>query len=260
MNDRWMWATAAAAVGAAAIAPDWPWWVGPLAGLVWVVLRRPWLALVAVVLVVGHRAHGSLEGLEAPVPDRVTGVAQLVGDPEPQRFGVQAVLRIDGEVPEELQRPARGAERQPALERVRVRIVRAVRPLGQGDRRRIERCLGGRHPGPPAEVGEDRLPRDPLGLLREETDVGLRRRQLQSALLGVVEAGQQPQQRRLPRAVRTHDPDHVTGCDHQIEVPEQPTGAVTRGEPLHHQLGRHPGERRGQLTASAARTTCRSVS
>jgi len=91
-----MWATAAAAALAALAAPAWPWWAAVMVFAAWCALRRPWLVLLAVVLLVGGRAHASLAGLDAPLPERVAGVAQLVADPELQRFGLQVVLRIDG--------------------------------------------------------------------------------------------------------------------------------------------------------------------
>lgn len=62
----------------------------------WAVTRRPVLLLVALVVFVGGRANESLAALAAPLPEEVDGVAQLVSDPEADRFGTRVVVRVDG--------------------------------------------------------------------------------------------------------------------------------------------------------------------
>ncbi|MHB1139064.1 MAG: ComEC/Rec2 family competence protein, partial [Microthrixaceae bacterium] len=47
-------------------------------------------------LVVTSRAHDSVESLAAPLPQRVDAVGELVSDPEPQRFGTQFLVRVEG--------------------------------------------------------------------------------------------------------------------------------------------------------------------
>lgn len=58
--------------------------------------RRPVLVAVALLVVVGSRADASVAALGVPPPERVDGVATLVSDPAPRRFGLQVVLDIDG--------------------------------------------------------------------------------------------------------------------------------------------------------------------
>ncbi|UDY35769.1 ComEC/Rec2 family competence protein [Dermatobacter hominis] len=58
--------------------------------------RHPVEVALALALVAGGRSDASLRALEAPLPDRVEGTAQLVGDPEPGRFGTTVELRIGG--------------------------------------------------------------------------------------------------------------------------------------------------------------------
>lgn len=64
--------------------------------LVAFVHRRPVEVAVALALVAGGRSDAALRALDAPLPDRVEGVAQLVTDPQPGRFGTTVELRIDG--------------------------------------------------------------------------------------------------------------------------------------------------------------------
>lgn len=96
MSDHALVAAAVAAVLCAVVAPAVP----PAAALAFVALalvaRRPEPLLVALVLLVGARAHASLEALDRPLPARLDGEAELVGDPEPGRFGSTAVVRLDG--------------------------------------------------------------------------------------------------------------------------------------------------------------------
>ena len=62
------------------------------------VSRRVGVAVVAVglFLLVSGRSHQSLQAMDEPLPARVDAVAQLVTDPEPQRFGTQFIVRVQG--------------------------------------------------------------------------------------------------------------------------------------------------------------------
>jgi competence protein ComEC len=61
-----------------------------------VVHRRPVEVALALALLAGLRADASLRALEVPLPERVDGVAQLVSDPRPGRFGTTVELRVGG--------------------------------------------------------------------------------------------------------------------------------------------------------------------
>lgn len=78
-----------------------PWLAA--AGLLAVVLLagattsvHPVVVVVAIAVLVGARSDASLASLRAPVDGQVSGVAELVGDPEPRRFGVQVTLDLHG--------------------------------------------------------------------------------------------------------------------------------------------------------------------
>lgn len=93
------------------------------------VTRRPALVVLALAVLVGARAESSASALAAPLPAGVDGVASLMSDPAPRRFGVQVVIGIDGrrylaEVPTD-----RAAELRPMLTGERVRVVGRPRPL-----------------------------------------------------------------------------------------------------------------------------------
>lgn len=96
MEDHTIVAAAALAAVLAIAAPPVP--VVLCVGLVIAagLSRRPVLLAVALAVLVGARAHASIAELEAPLPDRVEGIAQLAGDPERGWFGTRAVVRIDG--------------------------------------------------------------------------------------------------------------------------------------------------------------------
>ncbi len=76
-------------------------WAAPLPLLAAVVAlaalrRNPTLVAVALVMVVGVRSDASSSALDAPLPDRVVGTAQLVSDPEWTTFGTSVEVRIGG--------------------------------------------------------------------------------------------------------------------------------------------------------------------
>jgi len=73
-----------------------------------VVLRRPVVFGLALALVAGGRAHAATVALAVPPPARISGVAQLVSDPERGDFGTRVMVRVDGrrwlaEVPRDLE-------------------------------------------------------------------------------------------------------------------------------------------------------------
>jgi competence protein ComEC len=96
MDGRLLGVTAAACVLAALIAPSVPAAAAVLFLLLGAVSRRPEPVAVGLVLLVGARADASESALERPLPPDVAGVAALVTDPEPGRFGSRAEVRMDG--------------------------------------------------------------------------------------------------------------------------------------------------------------------
>lgn len=96
MSDRGAVAVVIAAAAAALAAPPVPPAASLLFVALWLVTRRAALLAVALVLLVGGRAHDALEALAAPLPIRIEGVAELASDPEDTRFGTRAVLRVAG--------------------------------------------------------------------------------------------------------------------------------------------------------------------
>jgi len=61
-----------------------------------VAIRRPIVIVLALALLVGARAEASSLELATPPPEQVEGVATLMSDPAPRRFGLQVTLDIDG--------------------------------------------------------------------------------------------------------------------------------------------------------------------
>ena len=116
------------------------------------------------------------------------------------------------------------ARGHPAVEGHGVPVVgaRLARPqlLGRGLhlRRRPRGPRAARH------VVRDGLAGDPLVLLGQPAHEGVRRGGAHRPRQRRVDPGEQPQQRRLARAVRTHDADHVARGDGERQVVEQ--GAV----------------------------------
>lgn len=101
MSDRWTVAIALLVVVSALLAPAVSVAAAALVVVVAVLLPRPFAPAQPIVLgvglclLVGGRSHGSLAELAQPLSARVAGVAQLVSDPEPARFGTQVIVRID---------------------------------------------------------------------------------------------------------------------------------------------------------------------
>ncbi len=96
MNDRAAIALAVAVAAVALAAPPVPPAACLLFVALWVLTRRPVVLAVALVVLVGGRAHDALEALAAPLPTRVDGPAELASDPEDGRFGTRVVLRYEG--------------------------------------------------------------------------------------------------------------------------------------------------------------------
>jgi competence protein ComEC len=64
--------------------------------LLGLILRQSVLLSLGLMLIVSSSGSSSLEALRAPIPNQVSGVAQLMSDPEQQMFGTQLVISIDG--------------------------------------------------------------------------------------------------------------------------------------------------------------------
>jgi competence protein ComEC len=96
VSDRSLLVLASLALAVALAAPALP----PVACLLFVALwfatRRPLLLGVAMLVLIGGRANEAVQALTFPLPDRVSGVGQLVSDPVSDRFGSRFQLRIGG--------------------------------------------------------------------------------------------------------------------------------------------------------------------
>jgi competence protein ComEC len=96
VTDRAAVMTALAAASAALLAPPLPPAAALLFVAAWVLWRHPLPLAVALVVLVGGRAHGALAALESPVPERVEGVGELASDPEQHRFDTRFTVRVGG--------------------------------------------------------------------------------------------------------------------------------------------------------------------
>lgn len=96
MNDRAVVLAAALAAAVAFVGPPVP----VVAAVVFLMLaaltRRPVPVVIAVAVLVGARAHQAVDALDRPLPGRLSGPAELVGDPQPGRFGTQVEVRMAG--------------------------------------------------------------------------------------------------------------------------------------------------------------------
>lgn len=96
MSDAALAATAFVAVVVAYLAPPVPM-AAVLAGTVVAVgFRRPVPVAVALVLLVAGRSHASVEALDAALPERIHGTAELVSDPERRAFDTSVEVRLGG--------------------------------------------------------------------------------------------------------------------------------------------------------------------
>ena len=122
--------------------------------------------------------------------------------------------------------------RQPVVQRDGVHVTGSglVRLEGGGcalHRLRRRRCAGAA-----AEVAGDRLAGDALVLLREPAHEGVRRRGRHAPGHRRRRTGEQPQQRRLPGAVGSDDPHHVTRGDGEVQGLEEGARPVATGQVL----------------------------
>ena len=99
MSDATVVAGAVLAVISALAAPGLPGLPPAVALLllgVAALTRRREFVLVAVAVLVAVRAQSAVAGLERPLPARLSGVAELATDPQPDRFATRVILRLDG--------------------------------------------------------------------------------------------------------------------------------------------------------------------
>ncbi len=88
--------SAALICGAAFFSPRTSLACAAVVFLVGLMLRNPVLLSLGLILIVCARGNASLEALHAPLPSSVSGLGQLMADPEPQMFGTQLLLSVDG--------------------------------------------------------------------------------------------------------------------------------------------------------------------
>ena len=116
------------------------------------------------------------------------------------------------------------AEREPGLERLGVAVLGARRVRREVVRGRLHARAGLGDAGAPREVVVQPLAGRAVGLLRQVA--GRPGRQPHGAAVGPVQAGEQAQQRRLPRAVGPDDPEHLAGRDGDGDAAEDRGGPV----------------------------------
>ena len=117
------------------------------------------------------------------------------------------------------------AERHHAVERDRVAVVRLI-AASERLRRLLELLLRCRHSGAAGENGEDRLARLEQPLLVEVPDGQALRSPRHRAGIRPLEPGDEPEQRRLARAVRAHEADAGLRADGERDLIEDELGAV----------------------------------
>ncbi len=169
-------------------------------------------------------------------------------------------------------------QRQPSFEGIVVPVVRAGPAQAERLGGRIEFPLRLGHPGPPSNEVTHRLIRtatssdvavlpnatssdvavlpnatssdvavlpnatssDVAVLLRQVADRGRGRAEQDAALLGRLDAGEDPQQGRLAGSVGADQADHIPRRHSQIQAAEEHPVAVSGGQVLHDQGGSHP--------------------
>ncbi len=119
-----------------------------------------------------------------------------------------------------------GAERHDVVERHRVAVTCRVAPVRERVRRLLELTLGRGHARTAREDVEDRLARLEEPLLIEIADGQLLRRAYDRARVGTLEPGDDPEQRRLARAVGPDEADPGPWADGECDLIENDLGAV----------------------------------
>jgi hypothetical protein len=153
--------------------------------------------------------------------------ARQRGHRDPERRGIEpelAARRLRARL------EVRATEREPGLQRGGVGVTGLVGPARERIRRRLERRRRSGDAGAARQEGEQHLAGAAVGLLGE-----IARRAAAEAhvsRVGRFDAREDPQQRRLPRAVRTHDAEHVAWRHHDGDVLEDDMRAVRLGDPV----------------------------
>jgi hypothetical protein len=163
---------------------------------------------------------------------------ELDVEPEVLRHDVAACLEV------------RSTEGRPVLQGLGEGVVGAWAAVRQGMRRDVQVVVRGRDPGPPPEMGRHGLAGQPLELLGEEADVGVRRRHPYGAGVGGTQTGQDAQQGGLAGAVRPDQADDVARGDDEVRPAEQLAVAEART----HTLGLHGRGHGGHPRPSRARS------
>ena len=148
--------------------------------------------------------------------------------PGPRRLAARERRRLlverDGQ-PELRARRARprleicASEREEALERSRVRIGAPAGGVPLDGRLRVGDT------GAAGKVGQERLPRAPVVLLRQVADGQRCGRPLDPALVRLVEPCEQAEQRRLAGPVGADEPEPRARAERQVDVVEDGAGA-----------------------------------
>ena len=181
-----------------------------------------------------HEALEPVEAVEVEVVRRLVEEEQVVAGEEDRcqrrasglapRQCRRLLLERDGkaELGADGPRPrleVASAQREEALERRRVGIRAPIAGVS------LDVCLRRRDAGAPGQVREQCLAGTPLVLLRQIADRERRGRPLDATLVRLVEAGGEPQQRRLAGTVRADEAEPGTRAERQIDAVEHGVGA-----------------------------------
>ena len=131
------------------------------------------------------------------------------------------------------------AQGEKPLERIRVGVGEP-RLLSELALEPVQLRLDGSDARAAGEVGEKGLSRERVELLREVAGAQAGRAAPDRSTLGPGEPRQHAQERRLARAVRTHDAGAATGTDRQRRVLEDGDGAMGDGDIYERERGHGP--------------------
>ena len=180
-----------------------------------------------------HELFESIEAVEVEVVGRLVeqervvarqqqrGEASARGLAAGQRRGLEVQVDFESDVGERLVRAffdVGSAEREPAIERVRVAVICAGFAARHRVGIRVHRGLGCADARAPQQELPHRLALDAFLFLREVAERRGRGRNRDRASVWLAQSGEDLEQRRLAGAVRAHESDDVAGRNHEIEA------------------------------------------
>ncbi len=164
--------------------------------------------------------------VEAAEQDRRERGARGLAAGEPGELAVES--RAESELREHSGRPRFEVAAPAGEERIeRVVVCRGELRLGAEPRgEAVHPFRSRRHAGATREIREQRLAVERVALLRQVADGERRRVAPDGSAIRLVLAGEQPEQRRLPRAVRPDEPDPRVRRHDEVDAGENDVGSV----------------------------------